>query len=101
MSRFLQQRLAELFSLVIGKSQAHASLNMTDPVLPVILYRAFFWFARGAEKKTLIKRGAAIGLRCLELGSGEATFLTVFHAEIFLLGLVLPLAPFIQRAHCK
>ena len=36
-----------------------------------------------------------------ELGSGEAPFLTVFHAEIFLLGFVLPLALFIQRAHCQ
>ena len=34
-----------------------------------------------------------------ELSSGEAPFLAVFHAEIFLLGLVLPLASFIQRAH--
>jgi len=34
-----------------------------------------------------------------ELNSGEAPFLAVFHAEIFLLGLVLPLASFIQRAH--
>ena len=55
MSRFLQQRLAELLSLVIGKSQAHASLNMTDSVFSVILYRAFFWFAMGVEKKSLIK----------------------------------------------
>ena len=35
----------------------------------------------------------------LKLSSGEALFLAVFHAEIFLLGLVLPLSPFIQRAH--
>ena len=51
MSRFLQQRLAELLGLVIGKSQAHASLNMTDSVLPVILYRVSFCFARDVEKK--------------------------------------------------
>ena len=38
-------------------------------------------------------------LRQLELGSGEAPFLTVFHAEVFLLGLVLPVSLPIQRAH--
>ena len=54
MPRFLQQCLAELLSLVIGKSQARASLNMTVSVLSVILYRAFFWFARGAGKNSLI-----------------------------------------------
>lgn len=52
--RFLQQRLAELFSLVIGKSQAHALLNMTISVYLVILYHASFWFARGVEKNILI-----------------------------------------------
>ena len=42
MSRFLQQRLAELLSLVIGKSQGRAlHENMTASVLLVILYRAF------------------------------------------------------------
>ena len=66
MSRFLQQRLAELLSLVIGKSQAHASLNMTILVLLVILYRASFWFARGVEKKTLIKRSAVFQKETLE-----------------------------------
>ena len=38
----------------------------------------------------------AVILRCPELRSGEATFFAVFHTEIFFLGLVLPLAPFIQ-----
>ena len=38
-------------------------------------------------------------LRQLELGSGEAPFLTVLDAEIFFLGLVLPASLFIQRAH--
>ena len=66
MSRFLQQCLAELLGLVIGKSQAHASLNMTDSVLSVILYRVSFCFARGAEKKSLIKRGAALQKETLE-----------------------------------
>ena len=51
MSRFFQQRLAELLGLVSGKSQARASSNMTVLVLLVILYRASFWFARGAGKK--------------------------------------------------
>ena len=60
MSRFLQQRLAELLSLVIGKSQGRTSLNMTISVLLVILYRAFFWFAMGVEKKSLIKRSAVL-----------------------------------------
>jgi len=36
---------------------------MTVPVLPVILYRAFFCFARGAEKKSLIKRGCSVAER--------------------------------------
>ena len=54
MSRFLQQRLAELLSLVIGKSQAHAPLNMTILVYWVILYHASFWFAMGVEKNILI-----------------------------------------------
>ena len=64
---FLQQRLAELLSLVIGKSQAHAPpLNMTTLVLLVTLYRASFWFARGAEKKTLIKRSAVFQKETLE-----------------------------------
>ena len=39
---------------------------MTVSVLLVILYRAFFWFARGAEKKTLIKRGAVLQKETLE-----------------------------------
>ena len=60
MPRFLQQCLAELLSLVIGKSQARASLNMTVSVYLVILYRASFWFARGVEKKSLIKRSAVL-----------------------------------------
>ena len=34
-----------------------------------------------------------------ELSSGEAPFLTVFHTEVFLLGLVLPLALLVQRTH--
>ena len=34
-----------------------------------------------------------------ELSGSEAPFLAVSHAEIFLLSLVLPLAPFIQWAH--
>ena len=38
-------------------------------------------------------------LCCPELSSSEAAFLAVFHAEVFFLGLVLPLASFIQRAH--
>ncbi len=33
------------------------------------------------------------------LSGGEAPFLAVSHAEIFLLGLVLPTSLFIQRAH--
>ena len=64
--RFFQQRLAELLSLVIGKSQSHVPLNMTTLVLLVILYRASFWFARGAEKKTLIKRSAVFQKETLE-----------------------------------
>ena len=36
---------------------------MTISVLLVILYRASFWFARGAEKKTLIKRGCSVAER--------------------------------------
>ena len=36
---------------------------MTVSVLPVILYRASFWFARGVEKKTLIKRSAVLQKR--------------------------------------
>ena len=52
--RFLQQCFAELLGLVIGKSQARASLNMTDSVLSVILYRVSFWFARGVEKNIRI-----------------------------------------------
>ena len=36
---------------------------MTNSVLLVIIYRAFFCFARGAEKKSLIKRGAALQKR--------------------------------------
>ena len=54
MSCFLQQRLAELLGLVIGKSQARASLNMTVLVRLVILYRASFGFARGAGENSLI-----------------------------------------------
>ena len=38
-------------------------------------------------------------LRRLELGGGEAFFLAVSDAEIFLFSFVLPLTPFIQRAH--
>ena len=38
-------------------------------------------------------------LHRLELSGGEAPFLAVFHAEIFLLGLVLPLALLVQRTH--
>ena len=41
----------------------------------------------------------ALVLRRLEFGGGEAAFLTVSHAEIFLLGLVLPVPLLIQRAH--
>ena len=41
----------------------------------------------------------AIVLRCFELGSGKAPLLAIFHTEVFFLGLVLPLAPFIQWAH--
>ncbi|WP_279056568.1 hypothetical protein, partial [Gemmiger formicilis] len=55
MSCFLQQRLAELLGLVIGKSQARASLNMTVLVHLVILYRVSFSFARGAGINSLIK----------------------------------------------
>ena len=55
MSRFLQQRLAELLGLVIGKSQARASFNMTGLVLLVILYRISFRFARGAGKNHIFK----------------------------------------------
>ena len=54
MSRFFQQRLAELLSLVIGKSQAYASLNMTVLVCSVILYRVSFSFASGVEKNIRI-----------------------------------------------
>ena len=57
---------AKLLGLVIGKSQAHASLNMTNSVLLVILYRVSFCFARGAEKKSLIKRGSALQKETLE-----------------------------------
>ena len=41
----------------------------------------------------------AIILRCPELSGSKTPFFAVFHAEIFLLCLVLPLASFIQRAH--
>ena len=41
----------------------------------------------------------AISLRRPELSGSKTAFLAVFHAEIFLLGLVLPLALFVQRAH--
>ena len=57
MSCFLQQRLAELLGLVIVKSQARASLNMTVLVRLVILYRASFSFARGAGKNSLTPPG--------------------------------------------
>ncbi len=43
----------------------------------------------------------AIGLRCLELGRSKTPFLAIPDTEIFFLGLVLPLALFIQRAHCQ
>ena len=42
---------------------------------------------------------SALVLCRLERSGGEALFLAVSHAEIFLLGLVLPLALFVQRAH--
>jgi hypothetical protein len=35
----------------------------------------------------------------LELGGGKASFLAVSDTEIFFLGLVLPVALFIKRAH--
>ena len=35
----------------------------------------------------------------LKLGGSKTAFFAVSHAEIFLLGLVLPLTLFIQRAH--
>ena len=38
-------------------------------------------------------------LRRPELSGSKTAFFAVFHAEIFLLGLVLPLTLFIQRAH--
>ena len=38
-------------------------------------------------------------LRRPELSGSKTAFFAVFHAEIFLLGLVLPLALFVQRAH--
>ena len=41
----------------------------------------------------------ALVLCCPEFGGSKTAFLTVFHAEVFLLGLVLPLALFIQWAH--
>ena len=41
----------------------------------------------------------AIVLRRLEFGGGKTSFLAVSHAEVFLLGFVLPLAPFVQWAH--
>lgn len=41
----------------------------------------------------------AIVLRRLEFGGGKTSFLAVSHAEVFLLGFVLPLALLIQRAH--
>ena len=63
MPRFLQQRLAELLGLVSGKSQAHASSNMTVLVLLVILYRASFWFARGAGKKTANQKECRVAER--------------------------------------
>ena len=37
----------------------------------------------------------------LELGCGKAPFLAVSDAEIFFLGLVLPVAPFIKRTHSQ
>ena len=43
----------------------------------------------------------ALVLRRPELGGGEALLLTVFHAEVFLLGLVLPLALRVQRTYCQ
>lgn len=36
-----------------------------------------------------------------ELSGGEALFLSVSHAEVFLLSLVLPLALLVQRAHSQ
>ena len=41
----------------------------------------------------------AVSLCRLELGCGEAPFLTIPDAEIFFLSFVLPLALFVQRAH--
>ena len=65
--------------LCFGGRGSHIHLFLTDFVLILFL--------------------PTIGLCRLKLGSGEATFLTVFHAEIFLLGLVLPLALLVQWAH--
>ena len=48
---FLQQRLTKLFCFKICKSQGCTYWNMTVSVLPVILYHAFFRFARGKWKK--------------------------------------------------
>ena len=41
----------------------------------------------------------ALVLRRPELSGSKTPFFTVFHTEVFFLGLVLPLAPFIQWAH--
>lgn len=66
-------------ALVLGSRRSHIHLFLTDFVLILFL--------------------PTIGLCRLKLGGGEAAFLAVFHTEIFFLGLVLPLTPFIQRAH--
>ena len=63
MSRFLQQRLAELLGLVIGKSQARTSLNMTALVCLVILYRASYSFARGVRKKLANQKECSVAER--------------------------------------
>jgi len=65
--------------LCFGGRGSHIHLFLTDFVLILFL--------------------PTIGLCHLKLGGGEAAFLAVFHTEVFFLGLVLPLASFIQRAH--
>ena len=65
--------------LCFGDRGSHIHLFLTDFVLILFL--------------------PTIGLCRLKLGGGEAPLLAVFHAEIFLLGLVLPLALLVQWAH--
>src|SRR5699024_4201085 len=65
--------------LCLGSRRRHIHLLLAD-LVGILLLPAFV-------------------LCCPELGSGETLFLTVSHAEVFLFGLVLPLALLVQRTH--